>query len=205
MRLPGQNKYKNRVRWKSEEECFAGQKRTSLFGEEQGKRHYQMFPNGILHDPLYQRELTDSNQFKATFYLWVLRVLPVWPLGNSRTWTQLLHAQHTPSPISTVTTEAPGEWGTSPFRQAVRKVVQEVCLPLYLFHNQFPELYHIVRWFCSQFLQCIDPKAGRAYYEINLLECELSEVTKPHKNPLWHQHFLDQAVLISVLLPSYSF
>lgn len=47
--------------------------------------------------------------------------------------------------------------------------MQEVYLSLYLFHTSFPELYHIERWFCSQFLQWIDPEAGKARYETKSL------------------------------------
>lgn len=58
--------------------------------------------------------------------------------------------------------------------------MQEVYLSLYLFHASFPELYHIERWFCSQFLQWIDPEAGKARYEINLWGYGLSGMPKLH-------------------------
>lgn len=58
---------------KSEDEGFAEQRMTSLFRGEFGKSNYHMFPSGVLHDPLYERELMDSVHLKETFYLWVLR------------------------------------------------------------------------------------------------------------------------------------
>lgn len=208
-----QSKDKNRVRWKSEEESFAGQRRiTSLFREEYGKMH-----SPVEYRTIHCiRELIDSIQLKKKEILSSgaesLKVIACYQCDLSAIVTPehnffiLLFFIHNilfpPSPQPPLIT---GSMGKEPFQTGsqesnARSLSSTIPVPYF-----FPWAVLHSEVVLLSVSSVNRSKGWRGSLWNKSFGIWAIRDAQTAQQTLWYQYFLDQAVIISVLIPSYSF